>query len=437
MNISPELVGWIAVVTLFAMLGLGVPVAFTLTGIGFFGYLILAGSGPSLGMVGLVPYAKTALYAFTAVPLFIAMGNLAFYAGFGSDLYDAARKWVGRFPGGLAQATVVGGAAFGAACGSGLAGCAMLTKIAVPEMIRHGYDKRLAIGCAGSAGPIAQMIPPSIMFVLYGIITEQSVAKLLIAGIIPGIICAIIYMITIYIWVRINPKIAPEPERVPWKEAFISVKKVWGVAILALIVMGGIYSGVFTPTEAAGVGAFGTLILGLVARRIAKKNLSEAFLDTAKSTSMLYLILAGAYIFGYLLAITKLPFQLADFLSTLPVSRYVILFLVMIFYIIIGCLIDMVPAMFVTLPMIFPTIMRLEFNPIWFGVLVVQLGEISLLTPPFGLNLFLMKGLMPEVEMDDIIRGVFPFIIAAIFTLFVYIIFPQTSLFLPNLMMGK
>lgn len=437
MEVSPEVIGWLVVVALFILLGLGVPVAFALTALGFIGYTILAGSGPALGMVGFVPYAKTAVYAFTAVPLFIAMGNFAFHAGFGSDLYNTARHWVGRIPGGLAQATVVGAAGFGAACGSGLAGCAMLTKVAVPEMIRHGYDRKLAIGCAAAAGPIAQMIPPSIMMVLYGIITEQSVAKLLIAGIIPGFVCAIVYMAVIYIRIKINPRLAPPPESVPWRDAFVSLKGTWGVGVLALLVMGGIYAGVFTPTEAAGVGAFGTLALGLVTRRLSKNTLAPAFLDTAKTTSMLYLILAGAYIFGYLLAITRLPFALSDFLATLDVSRYVILVCVVIFYLIIGSFLDMVPAMFITLPLIFPSIVKLGFDPIWFGVLIVQLGEISLLTPPFGLNLFIMKGLLPEVEMHEIISGVLPFIIGATVTLVIYILFPQLALFLPNTMLGK
>jgi tripartite ATP-independent transporter DctM subunit len=275
------------------------------------------------------------------------------------------------------------------------------------------------------------------MFVLYGIITEQSVARLLIAGIVPGIVCAMIYMALIYVRVKINPKLAPPVEKVPLREAVISLKNTWGVAILAPLLLGGIYFGVFTPTEAAGVGAFAALALGLIARRFLKADLSLAFLDTAKSTAMIYLILAGAYIFGYLLAISHLPFRLSDFLSSLTVSRYVILAAVMIFYIILGCFIDMVPAMFITLPMIYPTIVKLGFDPIWFGVLIVQLGEISLLTPPFGLNLFIIKSIMPEVEMHEIIQGVFPFIGGAILVLFTYIVFPELSLFLPNMMFGK
>jgi len=344
---------------------------------------------------------------------------------------------VGRFPGGLAQATVVGGAIFGAACGSGLAGCAMLTKIAVPEMEKQGYSRRLAFGCVATAGPIAQMIPPSIMMVLYGIITEQSVARLLIAGIFPGILCAINYMIVIYIWTRVNPKVAPPPEKTPWIQAIVSVKNVWAVAVLAGLVMGGIYMGVFTPTEAGAIGAFGALVLGIGMRRLRRRDLAPALLETARTTSMIYLILCGAYLFGYLLAITRLPFALSTMLTTLPLPPLVILIFVMIFYLIVGCFMDMVPAMFVTLPIIFPAIMDLGFNPIWFGVLIVQLGEISLVTPPFGLNLFIMKGIMPKAELGDIVRGVIPFVIAGIFTLGIYIAFPQVALFLPGTMFGR
>ena len=434
---SPGLVGWLAIAALFILLGLGVPVAFALTAIGFVGYAALAGLDPALGMIGLVPYAKTAVYAFTAVPLFIVMGNFAFYAGFGSDIYNTARQWVKSLPGGLAQATVIGAAGFGAACGSGLAGCAMMTKVAVPEMIKHGYDRKLAIGVAAAAGPIAQMIPPSIMMVLYGIITEQSVAKLLIAGVVPGIVCAIVYMVLIYVRVKMNPRLAPVPERFVWRQALVSLKDAWGVGILALFVMGGIYTGIFTPTEAAGVGAFAALLLALVTGRMPRKSLGPAFLDTAKTTAMLYLILVGAYIFGYLLTITRLPAELSGFLAGLEVPRYVILIAIVLFYVIVGMFMDMVPAMFITLPLIFPTVVKLGYDPIWFGVLIVQLGEISLLTPPFGLNLFIIKGLMPEVEMGEIIRGTVPFIFGAIVTLIILIIFPQFSLFLPDLMLGN
>jgi len=432
---SPELIGWLAIAALFLMLAFGIPVAFALTAIGLVGYAALAGLDPALGIAGLVPYAKTAVYTFTAVPLFIVMGNFAFYAGFGTDVYNTARHWVKRLPGGLAQATVVGAAGFGAACGSGLAGCAMMTKVAVPEMIRLGYDRKLAIGVAAAAGPIAQMIPPSIMMVLYGIITEQSVAKLLIAGIIPGIVCALVYMAVVYFRVKANPRLAPAPEPFVWRQALASLKGAWAVALLAILVMGGIYSGVFTPTEAAGVGAFGALSLALITRRMPSGGLSAAFLDTAKTTSMLYLILVGAYIFGYLLTITRLPAELSGLLTSLDVPRWVILISIIIFYLIIGMFMDMVPAMFITLPLLYPTVVKLGYDPIWFGVLIVQLGEISLLTPPFGLNLIIIKGLMEEVEMTEIIRGVSPFIFGAIVTLAIYIAFPELVLFLPNMML--
>lgn len=437
MELSPQFIGWASLIGMFVLIGLGIPVAFAITSVGFVGYYLLAGSEPALGIIGFVLYTKTGLYAFTAVPLFLAMGNLAFHSGFGGDIFHTARQWVGRFPGGLAQATVAGSAAFGAACGSGIASCAMLTKVSVPEMTKHGYDKRLAFGCAGAAGPIAQMIPPSIMMVLYGILTEVSVAKLLIAGIVPGIVCTLSYMFLIYGRVKWNPALAPPPERVPIKEALISTKGSWPIAALALLVMGGIYAGIFTPTEAGGIGAFGTLALGFVMKRFRWGDITSAFFDTAKTTSMLYLIISGSYVFGYLLTITGLPTQLSELLTGLEVSRFVVLGLIMVFYLIIGCFIDLVPAMFITLPMIFPTIVKLGFNPIWFGVLIVQLGEISLLTPPFGLNLFVMKGLIPGVSMSDIIRGVFPFVITAAATLLIYIIFPEITLFLPNLMLGE
>jgi tripartite ATP-independent transporter DctM subunit len=239
----------------------------------------------------------------------------------------------------------------------------------------------------------------------------------------------------VYALVKTNPRAAPPPESFSWRQALSSLKNAWGIVILAVFVMGGIYSGIFTPTEAAGAGAFAALALALITRRMPKESLAPALLETATTSSMLYLILVGAYIFGYLLTITRLPLELSAFLTGLDVPRYVILIGIVIFYVIIGMFMDMVPAMFITLPLLFPTVMKLGYDPIWFGVLIVQLGEISLLTPPFGLNLFIVKGLMPGVEMGEIIRGVAPFIAGAIVAMVLYMVFPQLALFLPNLMM--
>jgi len=427
--------GWISIFVVFLLLFLGVHVAFALSLVGFLGYVIIGGTGPALSVMGVVPFGSIAMYALSVIPLFLLMGNFAFHAGLGSDIFRAMQHLTARIPGGLAQATVAGCAVFGAVSGSGLAACAMMSKIAIPEMIKHGYDRKLAIGVVGAAGPLAQMIPPSILMVIYGIITDTSIGKLLIAGIIPGIICAINYMLLIYIRAKRNPSIAPLfLKKISRKESFLALKNAWAVGILAFIIIGGIYSGAFTPTEAGGIAAFFALALSLFMKRLSWKGLADSLSDSVKITGMIFLIMVGAYIFGTFLAISQLPFKVSEFLTTLPVHRFFILAGIMVLYLILGTFLDMIAAMFLTLPIIFPAIQKLGYDPIWFGVLIVQQAEIALLTPPYGLNLFILKGAVPEASMGEIIKGVFPFLCVAILTLAIYVVFPQVVLFLPGKM---
>lgn len=413
---------------------MGVPIAFGLAISGFVGYWVLEGSLPAITVMGVVPYGSIATYSFTVIPLFLLMGNIAYHGGLGADIFKAARYTVGRIPGGLAQATVMGCTAFGAACGSGLAACAMMSKLAIPEMMKYGYDRKLAYGTVAAAGPIAAMIPPSVLMVIYGIITDTSVGKLLIGGIIPGLIAAANFMIYIYIVARRNPTMAPLLKPVSSRDTLIAIKGGWTIGLLALVIMGGIYSGVFTPTEAAGVGAFTSIVLSLAMKRLNLKHLRDSILDTMKVNGMIFLIMVGAFIFGTFLAVSQVPFILSQFLTSLEVPRLLILLAIMVFYIILGCLIDMLAGMFLTLPIIFPCIVTLGYDPIWFGILMVHLTEIALLTPPYGLNLFIIKGVIPEAKLGEVIAGVFPFILVDVVTLAIYIAFPQVVLFLPNMM---
>jgi C4-dicarboxylate transporter DctM subunit len=370
------------------------------------------------------------------IPLYIIMGHFTYHAGFVTEVFKAAQAWVGRVHGGVVQATIAGGTVFGAACGSGLASCAILAKITIPEMTRLGVDRKLAYGAVASVGPIAQMIPPSILMVIYGVIAGQSVGKLLIAGIFPGILAGVNFMIMVYIRAKRNPSLAPRVKGISWKESFISLKGVWGVGTLAVLMLGGIYTGVFTPTEAGAVGAFGAFVLSLALRRLSWRDLRECLAETSQTVGMVFLIVAGAFMFSIFLSISRLPAHVSDFLVGLEMPRLVILLGVLALYIALGFFMDMLAVLFITLPTIIPAILSLGYDPIWFGVLVVHTCEVGLITPPYGLNLFIIKGIVPNSKLSEIIAGVWPFFFVDMITLAMYIAFPQIALFLPERMMG-
>lgn len=432
---EPHLIGWLSIGALILLLAMRVPVAFALATLGFLSYYALTGKGPAYFIAGTVPYGRTAIYTFTVIPLFIIMGHFAFHAGFVKDIFNTALKWVGNWPGGLVQATVIGSAAFGAACGSGIATCATVGRVTVPEMLRCGVQRGLAFGAVAAAGTIASMIPPSIVMVIYGILTEQSIGKLLIAGIIPGIVAALVYMAQIFIRVKLKPDLAPLTKgTTTWKDRFIALKNTWGILLLVLVIMGGIYSGVFTPTEAGAVGAFTTFVLALVLGRLKISELREALFETVKSTSMIFLILVGAAMFGYMLAITGIPTQISNFIIGAQVNRYFVLIGILILYLILGTIMDSVSSFTLTLPIIFPAITALGFDTIWFGVLLVHMSEVALVTPPFALNIFVLNSVIPDSTVEEIIRGVAPYLLADLTTLVIYIVFPQLSLWLPGMM---
>jgi C4-dicarboxylate transporter, DctM subunit len=427
-----SLVGWLAIGGVFLLLVLRVPVAFAMLASAVIGYGAIAGFGRAFNVLGLVLYGSLVQYTLTVVPLFLLMGHFAQVAGFAGDVFQAAKKWFGHWPGGVAQATVVGAAAFGAASGSGLAACAIVGKVTIPEMLRIGVDRKLAFGTVASAGTIAAMIPPSILMVIYGVITNQSIAKLLIAGIVPGIVIAIVYMTLIFLMVKWRPSLSPVTVREPWKERLRSIKAVWGVAILAAVVMGGIYSGWFTPTEAGAVGAFAAMSLALVLGRLRMRDLGTSLMESAKTTGMVYFIVGSAFVFGSFLSLTRIPNNLSAWIVSIDASPHAVLIGVVLLYVVMGFFIDMLAAMVLTLPIIFPAIVELGFHPIWFGVLMVNLAELALITPPYGLNLFVLRGVIPEAKMGEIIIGAVPFVLAGFVILALLIAFPEIALWLPS-----
>jgi tripartite ATP-independent transporter DctM subunit len=434
-GVEPITMGWLMILVMIAVLFMGLPIAFGLLFVGIVGYWVLAGPERTLSVLGIIPYDKVANYTLSVIPLFILMGHLSYQAGFATSMSTTCQKWMGHLPGSMAQATVVGGAAFGAACGAGVASCATLAKICIPIMRQHGINDRMALGCVGAVGGLAALIPPSIMMVIFAMITYQSAAKLLIAGIIPGLVAAGCFMVLIYIMVKLNPKLAPPlAVKITWKERFVSLKDSWGIAILGLAIIGGILTGVFTPTEAGALGASGAFFLGLITRRLTFKNFQEAVLDTTRTTAMIFLIVATALVLCNFLGISRLPAVTSDFITQLQVPRVVIFAGVVLLYIIAGCFMDMIAFMFLTMPIIFPAIKALGYDPLWFGVIIVILCELALITPPFGMNLFILRAMIPGITMGDVIRGSFPFMITYIGVVIIMAIFPELATWLPSFM---
>lgn len=431
---STELIGWIAIIVMLALLFLRVHVAIVLALVGFIGYWIVNNLTSALSIMGDTVFSVINNYNFSVVPLFLLMGYFAFYSGIVSQIFDTAKKWIGHMPGGLAQATILGGAGFAAVSGSGFASTATLARTTIPEMIRSGVHPRLAYGVVASVGPLAQMIPPSIMMIMYAIIAEQPISSLLIGGVLPGVLAALVYMVVVFYLVKRNPDFAPPIKRAPFKERVSSLKNVWSFAILAFIIVGGIYSGTFTAAEAGAVSALTALILTIVTGRFSFNVLKDSITQTIKTTSMVFLIVSAAFIFGYFLGITRIPIEMSNFLVSLEVHRMVILISIVIMFLILGMFMDMLAVMFLTLPIILPSIIALGFDPIWFGVLIVFIAEVSLVTPPFGISLFIIKGTIPDSDLTDIIRGSVPFIISDFVIITLLIIFPEIITFLPNLM---
>lgn len=428
-------VGWIGIAVMVALILLGVPIGFALGGVGFAGVAVLVGVDRALGVLNTVPYSSVAYFMWIAVPLFVLMGNFAFYGGVVTDLFRAARNWFGWMPGGLAIATVWGCAGFGAACGSSVAGAATMGQIALPEMLKHNYSPRLSTGCIASAGSLASLIPPSILMIVYGAITDTSVGKLFMAGFIPGILSAALYMIMILFIAKRDPQIGPAIRGVSWEERFSSLKGLTGTFIIAFIVMGGIYGGVCTPTEAAGLGAAGALILALGKRKLTKNTFWQSLKDAVATNCTLFVIVIGSMIFAAFMAISGVPRHLSNLIIGSGLSPYGVLFAICLLYLFLGCILEPVGMCLLTMPVIFPTIRSLGFDPIWFGILFIKLAEIGMITPPVGLNVYVLKGVAPDhITLEEIFRGIIPFLYMELFTLGVLIGFPQISLWLPSMM---
>jgi len=432
---DPTTAGYAAIIILILLIFSRMQIGIAMGLVGFVGFACIVGLDPALGLLKTVPYTTFASKDMSVIPLFILMGSFAFSAGMSEDLYRAVHKLLGHLRGGLAMATVVACACFAAISGSSLATAATLGRVAMPEMRKYKYHASLATGAIAAGGSIGILIPPSVILIIYGIITEQSIGKLFLAGFIPGILEALFYIVTIAILTRRNPSLGPPGPRATGKEKLLSLVKVWEVVVLFLVVIGGIYTGVFTPTEAAGVGAFGTLCFALMRRKMTWEKFKLSLSGTINTTGMLFLIVMGAMLLGYFFSVSRLPFELATVASGLPVNRYIILVLILLVVLLLGCIMDSMAIVLLTIPVFYPIILKLGFDPIWFGILVVRVTEMGLITPPVGLNVYIIQGITGE-RMETVFKGVVPFIIADICEIILLILIPQLSLFLPGLMMG-
>ncbi len=433
---SEPMVGLIGIVVLVVLIFIRMPVGFALALVGFGGLVVLVGFDSAMANLRIIPHRTATDYQLVVLPLFILMGTLAATSGLTRDLYSSAYSWVGQFRGGLAMSTIMASAGFAAISGSSTAGTAALGKIVEPEMRRYNYDTELVAGSVAAGGTLGALIPPSLGFILYAMLTEQSVGKLFMAGIFPGVLEAIFYIITIGIICRLNPMLGPAGPRTSFITKLGSLRAVWPILILFVVVIGGIYLGIFSPTEAGGVGAFGAFAIGLSLKRLSRKGLFDSLYDAAYLTVMILIIFIGAMIFNGFMAVSQLPFMLADMLAALPVPPLLILVVILLVYIVIGCFFDIISALILTIPIIFPVTAALGFDPIWYGVLMVRMLEIGVITPPLGMNTFALSGAM-NVPVGTIYRGIVPFLIADAFHIALLIAIPQISLFLPNMMIGR
>jgi tripartite ATP-independent transporter DctM subunit len=435
--------GWVAgligICVLLGLIALRIHIAFALIIVGVGGYWHLMGWQATTGLLRLVPYSFVANFVLTTIPLFLLMGYLAHHGGLTRDIYQTARLWLSRVPGGLAIASVAGCAGFAAASGSSLATAAVMGRVAIPEMLRHDYDKGLASGCVAASGTIGSLIPPSILLILYGAMTETSIGQLLIAGFIPGILSALIYMGMIYVRALRNKKLCPQvEERVTWVQRLVSLKGTWGILALFVLVIGGIYTGIFTPTEAGGVGATGAFVLALVSGKLTWANFKESLLDTATSTSQIFAIALGAFMFTKFMAVSDLPNVLCQTIIELKLHPYLILAGISLVYVFLGMFLDPIGVMLLTLPIVFPVMAKLGFSPVWFGIIMIKYLEIGLITPPVGLNVYVIKGVVgDDIPLEQIFKGVAWFVAMDVLTLAILIAFPQITLFLPQTMMGN
>ncbi|MEW6261190.1 MAG: TRAP transporter large permease [Thermodesulfobacteriota bacterium] len=431
---SLMVIGVLGIVVLIALLFSNMPVGFVMGFVGFLGFWYVRGIEAGLSLLIRDFFEVFSSYGLTVIPLFVFMGQIAFYSGISRRLYDAAYIFIGNRPGGLAVATIGACAGFSAICGSTNATAATMATVTIPEMRRYHYDLGLASGTVAAAGSLGILIPPSVIFIVYGILTEQSIGKLFAAGILPGILLASLFVLTVYIRVRTHPHLAPSGPSSSTVEKWQAFTGFIETLLIFGLVMGGIFFGLFTPTEAAGIGAFLTLLVALIRKNLTWEGFVRSLSDTTRISCMVMVIVAGAIVFGHFMAVTRLPYDLANWVAGLPLPAFVIVCLIILVYILGGCFMDSLAMIILTVPIFYPIIIKLGFDPIWFGVVIVLITEMGVITPPVGVNVYVVYGVTKDIPLETIFRGVMPMLLALVLCNLLILFFPQIALFLPGLM---
>jgi tripartite ATP-independent transporter DctM subunit len=428
---SPDWVALLGFVALFALMLLRVPVGMAMGLVGVSGYAYLNGSGPALKLIGQTSMRTVTDYQFGVIPMFLLMGAFVSTSGVSRELFRAANTFIGHRRGGLGLATIVSCGGFAAISGSSVATAATFSSVAYPEMRRYGYPKSFATGVIAAGGTLGAMLPPSTVLAVYGLITQQDIGKLFMAGIVPGLLAMAMYMLTIAVIVRVRPDFLPIAPKASWAERKSGIRDVWAPLVLFVFVIGGLYGGVFTPTEAGGVGAGGAFLLGVLRGRLGRAEIRASLLQATRTAAAVFTVLIGALLFGYFLTITQVPQTVTAFLTGLGIGTYGVLALIMLMYLVLGCLMDAMAMIILTVPIIFPVVTQLGFDPIWFGVIIVMTVELGLIHPPVGMNVFVIKSVVQDVTFSAIFRGVLPFIATDILRLIILIAFPVIALWLP------
>ncbi|MFA5906203.1 MAG: TRAP transporter large permease [Desulfobacula sp.] len=429
---SPETTGIIGIGILLFLFLLRMPVAFVMAFVGVIGFAYLGGIESALAILAQDVSETLSSYPLSVIPMFILMGSLAYASGISERLYKTCYAWVGEFRGGLTVATVMACSGFAAISGSTAATAATMGKIALPEMKKYGYDDELATGTVASAGTLGILIPPSTVLIVYGILTEESIGKLFVAGILPGIILTLLFVLTVIILCLRKPELGPPGPKTSLKEKIKSLTGIIEAVILFSLTIGGLFLGWFSPTQAGAIGAAGALVIGMIRRKLTFKNLADSARDAIRTSCMVMFIITGATVFGHFMAISNIPYALADWVGNLPIPPLAVMGVIIFIYFIGGFFMDSMALIVVTVPIFFPIVMRLGFDPIWFGVIIVLVGEMGVITPPVGVNVFVIKGIAPDVPLHRIFRGIFPFLIALIIMTILITFFPIIATLLPS-----
>ncbi|RQD69450.1 MAG: TRAP transporter large permease [Tindallia sp. MSAO_Bac2] len=431
-----EHIGFIGIAVLLLLVFSGMRVAYAVMLVGGLGLFLVRGfSGGGVGeFLGYIPTSLAGTYTYSVIPLFILMGYFVYYSGLTDELFECASAWVRHIPGGLPIATALSCGVFAATSGASVASSAIFAKIAIPKMLDANVDKRLAAGIVATGGTIAALIPPSAIMVIFAILTEQSVAFMLMAGVLPGILTILFLVLIIYIRAKLDPALAPTLPAASWKERFQTTKKIFAIPAIIVIIIGGIYTGMFSPTEAGGMGAFVALIMVIAKRKLTMKVLMESLVETVKTTSFVFFLMIAITIFLRFLVLTGTVGAITGFALDLPISPIAVLTVILLIHVLLGMFMDAISMMMLTVPIFFPVVVALGYNPIWLGILVVKMGELSLITPPIGLNCYVVAGSTDRVSVDDVFRGILPFTLADVAVVILVIIFPALALYLPSMM---